>query len=158
MCMLRQGCSLSMVHRTCENCQGVRLGRLSMPNIMGMPFYFKSRGIKKNPTHIWCKWNLSTFLFNVELLPLMYTDSFNSSDYAMVLPPYYLEIILSGSVTCIVTMVVYRGGFLQVIFESFSKGPRSLSYIFLITCKVPTLEPVDGSTFVFHGVFVLGGN
>ena len=45
-----------------------------------------------------------------------------------------------------------------MFFESFSKGPRGLSYVFLITCKVPTLEPVDGLTFVFHGVLILGGN
>ena len=50
MHMLRQWWSLSMPHRTCEKLHGgVRLGGLSMPNIIGMPFYFKSRGIKKNP-------------------------------------------------------------------------------------------------------------
>ena len=76
----------------------------------------------------------------------------------MVLPPYYLEVILSGGVACIVIMAMYRGGFLWVFFESFSKGPRGLSYVFLITSKVPTLEPVDGLTFVFHKVLVLGGN
>ena len=48
MHMLRQGCSLSMFHRTCEILHwGVRLGRLSMPNIICMPLYFKPRGIKK---------------------------------------------------------------------------------------------------------------
>ena len=32
MCMYRQGCSLSMLHRTCEKLHwGVRLGGLSMP-------------------------------------------------------------------------------------------------------------------------------
>ena len=30
----------------------------------------------------------------------------------MVLPPYYLEIILSGGVACVDAMVMYRGGFL----------------------------------------------
>ena len=30
-----------------------------------------------------------------------------------------------------------------MFFESFYKGPRGLIYVFLITCKVPTLEPVD---------------
>ena len=45
-----------------------------------------------------------------------------------------------------------------MVFESFSKGPRGLSYVFLITCKVPTLEPIDGPTFVFHGVLILGRN
>ena len=45
-----------------------------------------------------------------------------------------------------------------MFFESFSKGPRGFPYVLLITCKVPVLEPVDGSTFVFHGVLVLGGD
>ena len=48
MCMLRLGCFLSMFHRTCEILHGgVRLGGLSIPNILCMPFYFKPRGIKK---------------------------------------------------------------------------------------------------------------
>ena len=51
------------------------------------------------------------------------------------LPPYYLEVVLSGA-----TVVVYRGGYLLVLFETFSKGPRGLSYVFLITGKVPTLS------------------
>ena len=48
--MLRQGCSLSMLHRTCEKLHGgVRLGGLCMLKIMHMPFYFKPRGNKENP-------------------------------------------------------------------------------------------------------------
>ena len=76
----------------------------------------------------------------------------------MALPPYYLEIVLCVCMACIVTMVMYRGWFLKVFFESFSKGPRGLPYVFLITCKVPTLKPVDGPTFIFYGFIVLGGN
>ena len=76
----------------------------------------------------------------------------------MILPPYYLEVVLCGSVACIVTVVLYREGFIEVFFESFFKGPRGLSCVFLITCKVPTLGPVDCPTFVFHGVLILGGN
>ena len=35
MGMLRQGCSLSILHRTCEKVHGgVRLGGLGMPNIL----------------------------------------------------------------------------------------------------------------------------
>ena len=45
MCMLRQWCSLSMLHRTCENMyRDVRLGRLNMPNgwcTLHMLIYFK---------------------------------------------------------------------------------------------------------------------
>ena len=48
MCLLRQECSLSMLHRTRENVTGgVRLGGLGMPNILCMPFYFEPRGINK---------------------------------------------------------------------------------------------------------------
>ena len=43
-------------------------------------------------------------------------------------------------------------------FDSFLKGPRGLSYVFLITSKVPTLEPVDGPNFVFHGLLIPRGN
>ena len=56
------------------------------------------------------------------------------------------------------TVVIHRGGFLHVLFESFSEGPSGLSYIFLITCKFSTLEPVDGPTFVFHRVLILRGD
>ena len=37
-----------------------------------------------------------------------------------------------------------------MLLESFSKGPRGFSYVFIITCKVATLEPIDGPTFVSH--------
>ena len=48
--MLRQGCSLSKLHKACEKLQGhVRLGALSMPNILHMPLYFKPRDVKENP-------------------------------------------------------------------------------------------------------------
>ena len=40
MCMFRQGCSLSMLHGTFEKLHGgVRLSRLSIPNILCMPLY-----------------------------------------------------------------------------------------------------------------------
>ena len=46
--MLRQGCSLSMLHRTCEKVHGgVRLCGWGMPNILHMPFCFKLKGVKK---------------------------------------------------------------------------------------------------------------
>ena len=43
-----------------------------------------------------------------------------------------------------------------MLLESFSKGPGGLSYIFLMACKLPTLEPVNGLTFLLHWVLVLG--
>ena len=50
MCMLRPRCCLSMLHRTCEHVHGGdRLSGMGMPNILHIPFYFKSRGVKKCP-------------------------------------------------------------------------------------------------------------
>ena len=76
----------------------------------------------------------------------------------MPLPPYYLEVLLGGAMTCVAAMMIYGGGILQVLFESFSKGPRGFPYVLINTGKVTTPEPVYGSTFVDHGVFVLGGD
>ena len=74
----------------------------------------------------------------------------------MVLPSCYLEIILSDGTACGDAMVMYGGGFLKVLFESSSKGPRGFSYVLIITCKVPTMEPVDGPTLVVMGSLSLG--
>ena len=41
---------------------------------------------------------------------------------------------------------------------SFTKGPGDLPYVFIITCKVSTLIPIDGITLGDHRVFVLGGD
>ena len=57
---------------------------------------------------------------------------------------------------CFIAMMMYRGRFLKVLFESFSKGPRGFHYVLIIVGKVTTLEPVYGLTFVDHRVFVLG--
>ena len=45
-----------------------------------------------------------------------------------------------------------------MFFVSFTKGPRSFPYVFIITGKVSTLIPIDGITLGDHGVFVLGGD
>ena len=76
----------------------------------------------------------------------------------MPLPPYYLEVMLSGRMACVIAVMMYVGGFLKVLFESFSKGPRGFPYVFIIAGKVTTLEPVYCPTFVDHGVIVLGGD
>ena len=74
----------------------------------------------------------------------------------MALPSYYLEVVLCGGMACIVTMVMYRDGSFRCSLNLSPKVP-ALSYVFLITFKVPTLEPVDVPTFIFHGFLVLGG-
>ena len=60
--------------------------------------------------------------------------------------------------TCVVAMMMHRGGIIQVLLESFSKGPRGFPCVFIITGKVTTLKPIYGPTFADHGVFVFGGD
>ena len=69
----------------------------------------------------------------------------------MPLPPYYLKLILTSGMACIITKMMYGGGIFQVLFESFSKGPGGFPYVFIITGEVTTLEPVYGLTFADHG-------
>ena len=76
----------------------------------------------------------------------------------MPLPPYYLKVVMTSRMACTVAMMMYRTGILQVLFESFSKGPRGFPYVFIVTGKVTTLEPIYGPTFADHGVFVPGGD
>ena len=45
-----------------------------------------------------------------------------------------------------------------MLFVSFTKGPGGFNYIFILTCEVPTLIPVDGITLGDHRVFVLKGD
>ena len=45
-----------------------------------------------------------------------------------------------------------------MLFVSFTKGLGSFPYVFIITCDVPTLIPVDGITLGDHRVFVLRGD
>ena len=76
MLMLRQGCSLSMLHRTFEKVhRGVRLAGLGMPNILCMPFILSPGVLRRTISHIWCRLNLPIFLLRVGLSTLMYIDS-----------------------------------------------------------------------------------
>ena len=76
----------------------------------------------------------------------------------MPLPPYYLKVILTSGVACMIAMMINGEGALLVLFEPFSKGPGGFPYVFIITGKVTTLEPVYGPTFADHAVFVLSGD
>ena len=76
----------------------------------------------------------------------------------MPLPPYYLEVMLSSRMACAIAVMIYRGQFLKVLFESFSKGPRGFPMYSSLQVRSFTLETVYGPTFVDHGSFVLGGD
>ena len=82
------------------------------------------------------------------------------SSWAMSLPPYYLEVVLAGGMTCVNAMMIYGGRILQVLFESFLKGTGGFSYVIVITGEVTTLEPVYAQLLLFvdHGVFVFRGD
>ena len=77
----------------------------------------------------------------------------------MLLPPYYLEVILSGGMACIVNagLCIGEGSFRC----SLNLSPKVLevSPVYSsLNVRSPALEPADDPTFVFHGVLVLGGN
>ena len=72
--------------------------------------------------------------------------------------PYYLKVILTSRMACIVAMMMYGRGVLQVLFESFTKTPGGFPYIVIITREAITLEPIYGPNSADHGVFVLGGD
>ena len=129
---------------------------LACPTACTCLFKVRPGELSKILSHIWGKLNLTVFLFNVGLLTLIKIDYFNISNITMPLPPYYLKVILTNRMACVVAMMMYRGGILQVLFESFSKGPRGFPYVFIITGEVTTLEPICGSTFDDHGVLSFG--
>ena len=108
--------------------------------------------LSKTLSHMWSKLNLPMFLFNVGLLTLIKIDSL----MFLARPPYYLKVGMTSRMACTVAAMMYMGGILQVLFESFSKGPGGFHYVFIITGEVTTLEPIYGPTFADHGVFVLG--
>ena len=107
---------------------------------------------------MWGKLNLPMFLFNVGLLTLMNMDSLIFLAKHMSLIPYYLEVIMTGGVACMVTVLMNGWGVLQVLFVSFTKGPGGFPYVFIITREVTTLETIYGPTFADHRVFVPGGD
>ena len=112
MCMLRQGCSLSMFHSTCKNCMGV-LGWVdwACPISYACLLILSPGVLRSTLFHIWCKLNLPIFLLRVGLLTLIYIDSL----IVLVMswpPPYYLKVVLWSGMACIVTMVMYRERFL----------------------------------------------
>ena len=92
------------------------------------------------------------------LITVINIDSLISLAKPCPIPSYYLEVLLRDGMICVAAMMIYWEGIFQVLFESFSKGPSGFPYLFIITGKVTTLEPVYGPTFVDHGIFVLGGD
>ena len=88
-------------------CMGVRLGGLCMP--MG---YFKSWGIKSYSVPYMVQIVLTYILINCGIVN-PYVDRFlNSSDNAMVLPTYYLEVVLCCCVANDATVRGIPSGFL----------------------------------------------
>ena len=93
--MFRQGCPLSMLHRTCENVHGVvRLGGMGMPDILHMPFYFKPRDIKKYSISCMVQIELTYISIKSRVVNSHVDGFFNCSGNVMVLPPYFWNIYI----------------------------------------------------------------
>ena len=73
MCMHRQGCSLTMLHRSCKKVHGgIRLGDWACPISCTCLFILSPRVLRNTLSHISYKLNLPIFLLRVGLLTLMY--------------------------------------------------------------------------------------
>ena len=46
-------------------------------------------------------------------------------------------------------------GFSEIFFISLPKSPGHLTYVFIISHKLPTLVPIDSPTLFLHRVFIL---
>ena len=90
MHMLRQGCSLNMLHRTCVKLHGV-LGLVdwACPISCAYLFILSPGVLRRTLFHICSKLNFPTFLFSVVLLTLMYIDSL----IVLAIPWFSLPII-----------------------------------------------------------------
>ena len=76
----------------------------------------------------------------------------------MPLPPYYLEVMLSGRMACVIAVMMYGEGSLRC---SLNLSPKVLKVSPMYSSlQVRSLHwnPVYGPAFVDHGVFVLGGD
>ena len=106
---------------------------------------------------MWGKLNLPIFLFNAGLLTLIKMDSLMFlAKPCPSLPPYYLKVILTSRMACIVAVMMYGRGLLQVLSVSFSKSPGGFPYVLFIIGKVTTLEPIYDPTFAEHEVSLWG--
>ena len=104
-------------------------------------------------SHIWLRLYLATVLLSVELLTLMNVDSFTVLARPWSSLPMMLKLSW-GAMPHLGDVHVDGWGFLQVLFESFSKDPGGLLYVFLITWEFPTLVVIYSSTLLVYGVLV----
>ena len=64
----------------------------------------------------------------------------------MLLPAHYTEIVDGSGMTSDVTMVMYRGGGLQMFLKPLSKCSSCLPYVFFITFQHVTSVSINHST------------
>ena len=105
---------------------------LAYPTACACLFKVRPGVLSETLSHLCGKLNLSIFLFYVGLFTLMNKDSLIY--LAKPCPSLLFGSILHGRMACVITVMMYRRGFHKVLFESFSKGPRSFSYVFI--CNV----------------------
>ena len=70
----------------------------------------------------------------------------------MLLPPYYLKVVMTSRMACTVASDDVQGKDPSGALWIFSKGPGAFPYVFIITGKVTTLEPVYGPIFADYSV------
>ena len=94
---------------------------LACPTACTCLFKVRPGVLSKTLSHMWGNLNLPIFLFNVGLLILikMYSLMF----LAKLHPPYYLKVVLTGGMACIVAVMMYGEGSFRC---SLSLSPKVL--------------------------------
>ena len=78
------------------------------------------------------------------------------SGYAMVLPPYDVEVLRCGIVSSLGPVCMDGTEFLQVFLTPFPQGPKCFPYVFFIVDRFPTLVHLDSSTFLDYRILIFG--
>ena len=113
---------------------------------LGHYFSLSSMLLIRTSSHICGRWYLPMFLFKDGLLTLMNIDSLISLERFCSSLSTILKLFKVMVMTCGVTMVVDRGGGLQVFLVSLSKCSSCLTYVLLITSQPITFVSLNYAT------------
>ena len=120
---------------------------------LGSHFSLSSMPLTRTPSHTCSRWHLPTPLPRDGPLTLTNIDSFINLERLCSSLPHHTKTIDAGTVTTDGTMVIDRGGGLEVFLQPFSKCSSCLT-----TLQPITFEPVYYAPFVGNVVFIFGSH
>ena len=134
----------------------LELLELTCPTMCTCLFNLRPGVLSKTLSHMWDKLNLPIFLLSVGLITLMNMNSLIFlAKLCPSLPIIWKLLWLVGWTVWLPCWWMSEGSFRYSLY-TFAKGPGGFPYVFIITRKVTTLEPINGPTFVTRGSLSLG--